>query len=183
MYTSVKRTIEKELIPFSVITVSFFLLTALIRYAIVPFWSGASAVRNEVFRYKRLIKAKDEYVELKNIIREKHKDLEKKHTELTHGLGDPNDLSGLLQMIFDKAWESGIRFDKTLPKKEFRGPDYVHYPIMLEMTTTYNSLGKFIASLERMPQIVRVNRVAITSKNNELISVHILITCFLALKQ
>lgn len=183
MYTSVKRTIEKELIPFTTLVLSFFIFTVLLRYVVVPCRLRGAEVRREVFKYKKLIRGSSEYDELKNEIREKQKCLEKKHTELTQGLADPHDLSGLLQMIFDKAWEADIRFDKTIPQQEVRGKDYIHYPVLLEMTTTYYSLGEFISSLERMPQIVNVERIAITAKSSETVHARVLITCFLGIQK
>ena len=183
MYTFIKRAINKELIPSIVLVLSLFLCTVLLRYAIIPSLEHSVVLGDELTRYKALTQGDDKYNKLKDEIRDKQKALEKKHTELTKGLADPHDLSGLLQMIFDKAWEAEIRFDKTVPEKEVKGKDYIHYPVLLEMTTTYNRLGKFISSLESTPQIVRVNRVAITAKDDENIHCRVLITCFLSLKK
>ncbi len=182
MYVVIKRTIEKELFPFSALILAVFVSSVLVRYAIVPDWLQNATIRKEVRKYQTLIRRTTEYDELKNAIREKQQMLEKKHTELTQGLADPHDLSGLLQMIFDKAWEVDIRFDKTIPQTEVRGADYIYYPVLLEMRTSYNSLGKFLASLERMPQIVRVDRVAITATTEKNIYARLRITCFLSLQ-
>ena len=183
MYTFIKRAIDKELIPSIVLVLSLFLCTMLLRYAIIPNIEHSVVLGDELTRYKTLTQGDDKYNKLKDEIRDKQKALEKKHTELTKGLADPHDLSGLLQMIFDKALEAEIRFDKTVPEQEVKGKDYIHYPVLLEMTTTYNRLGKFISSLENIPQIVRVNRVAITAKDDENIHCRVLITCFLSLKK
>lgn len=183
MYTFIKRAIDKELIPSIVLVLSIFLCTVLVRYAIIPNLNHSVVLGDELTRYKALTQGDDKYNKLKDEIRNKQKALEKKHTELTKGLADPHDLSGLLQMIFDKAWEAEIRFDKTVPEKEVKGKDYIHYPVLLEMTTTYNRLGKFISSLENIPQIVRINRVGITAKDDENIHCRVLITCFLSLKK
>lgn len=166
--------------PLAVLTLAFCLFTMVVRYAIVPGWQRNTSIRNEVRNYKTLIQGDNEYNALKNTLREKQRLLEKKHTDLTQGLADPHDLSGLLQMIFDKAWEADIRFDKTVPQPEVQGTDYIHYPVQLEMTTSYTSLGKFIASLERIPQIVRVERIALTAQSDGLLYVRILITCYLS---
>lgn len=182
MYAVVKRTIEKEFIPISTLILAVFVFTVLVRYSIVPGWLRNATIRKEVRNYQTLIRRTTEYDELKNAIREKQQLLEKKHTDLTQGLADPHDLSSLLQMIFDKAWEVDIRFDRTIPQTEVRGTDYIHYPVLLEMRTSYNSLGKFIASLERMPQIVRVDRVAVTATEEENIYARLRITCFLSLQ-
>ena len=183
MYAIIKRAIDKELIPSVSLVLSLFICTALLHYILIPNIRQSIVLREELSRYKSLIRGDEKYDKLKTEIREKQKELEKKHTELTRGLADPHDLSGLLQMIFDKAWQVEIRFDKTVPQKEIKGKDYIHYPVLLEMTTTYNQLGKFISSLENIPQIVRVNRVAVMAKDDEKILSRVLITCFLGLQK
>lgn len=183
MYAFIKRAIDKELIPSVSLVLSVFICTALLHYVIIPNIKHTIVLRDELSRYKSLIRGDEKYGKLKTEIREKQKELEKKHTELTRGLGDPHDLSGLLQMIFDKAWQAEIRFDKTVPQKEAKGKDYIHYPVLLEMTTTYNQLGKFISSLENIPQIVRVDRVAVMAKDDKNIYARVLITCFLSLQK
>lgn len=183
MYAFFKRTITRELLPIIIFSGSIFFVTLIGVEFIVPLVKNIIIVRERVNHYQSLIRGSSEYKELKDDIREKQKELEKKHTEITQGLADPHDLSGLLQMIFDKAWEANIRFEKTLPQNEFRGKDYIHYPVILEMITSYKALGKFISSLERIPQIVHVDRLAINADESNDIQARILITCFLRLKE
>ncbi len=181
MYSAIKRKIENELVPIALLILSFFIFTALLLFAVELYWQQGAKVRKEVTWYKTHINSSSKYEELKNKIKEKQKLLEQKHTELTQGLADPHDLAGLLQMIFDKAWQVDIQFDKTVPQDEQRKKDYIHYPVLLEMTTDYISLGKFISSLELMPQIVHIDRVGINAKTNKKIQARMLITCFLRL--
>ncbi len=182
MYAFIKRAIEKELLSITALAMAMFVFTAILRYSIVPGWQRNVSIRREVAKYESLIRRDTEYNELKNAIRQRQKLLEQKHTELTQGLADPHDLSGLLQMIFDKAWDADIRFDRTIPQPESRGKDYIHYPVLLEMTTSFGSLGKFITSLERIPQIVRVDRVALSALKDGQVHARVLITCFLSLQ-
>ena len=182
MYTAFKRTIVREVLPVTTLVFSILIFTIIARFIILPVWLTGSADRSNVFRYKALISGQTDYEELKKEIRQKQTLLEKKHTNLTEGLADPRDLSGLLQMIVDKAWNADIRFNKIIPQQEVRGKDYIHYPVELEMQTNFNSLGKFISSLERMPQIVSVDKVAITAINGTSIQGLILITCYLSKK-
>lgn len=181
MYLIIKRTIDKEYIPLAIFIASICISSVLMLRVVLPLWQSATMAKRELVIYQSLVKGTSEYEELKNEIREKQKLLEIKHTELTQGMADPHDLSGLLQMIFDKAWAADIRFDKTMPQKEIHGRDYIHYPVSLEMTTTYNNFGMFISSLEKLPQIVRIDRTQITALPGESIAAKILVTCFLSL--
>ena len=46
------------------------------------------------------------------------------------------------------------------------------------MTTSYRSLGRFVSSLEQLPQALRIDRLAITEEKNGLM-VRLLVTCFI----
>ena len=59
------------------------------------------------------------------------------------------------------------------------GADFVRYPVLLETATTYRSLGGFIAALEALPHMVRIDRIAVSASADDKISVKILVTCFL----
>jgi|GEM_PF-1890739 len=182
MFLTIKRILEKEFIPVAACVFAVFIFTTLGKYTVIPAWRERVLLRSEVAKYRKLISGDSKYNELKKIIRKKHAQLEQKHTSLTQGLADPRDLSGLLQMIFDKAWEAGIRFDKTIPEQEIKDKDYIHYPIVLEMTTTFNRMGQFTSLLEQIPQIVRVERVSLIARDTEAVSARMLITCFVSLK-
>jgi Tfp pilus assembly protein PilO len=86
-----------------------------------------------------------------------------------------------LQIIFDRAGKQHIRFDRTIPQEEKRVKNLITYPVILEMTTDYNTLGKFISSLEEIPHLVSIDRVGVAVKNNGDISARVLITCFLGI--
>jgi Tfp pilus assembly protein PilO len=91
---------------------------------------------------------------------------------------DQKDLSGLLQMLFDIAWQHEIKIDKTTPQSEVAGNEVVRYPIVLEMNTSYHQLGNFISSLERIPHILRIDRLALTLEKTGNIKAHMRVTCF-----
>ncbi len=181
MYTSIKRIIKKESVVLFAIAVSALMCSILCRVGIELFWHSSNDLREEVKIYETLIDGSSEYNEFKEEIKEKQTQLEQKHTELTQGLADPHNLAGLLQMIFDKAWEFDIRLDKTVPQQEVQGTDYIQHPVQLEMTTNYAAFGKFIASLEQIPQIVRVDRTGVVATENQKIHARVLLTCFLRL--
>jgi Tfp pilus assembly protein PilO len=94
-------------------------------------------------------------------------------------MGDPTDLSALLGVLIDRADSAGVRFVRIQPQGESSAGDYVLYPVVLEFATAFDPLAKLIASLESLPQLVRVDRVAVTAAHEGKLNVSILCTCFL----
>lgn len=183
MLIRIKRTLTAELLALTCLCVSLCLSLAGMRYLLLPRLTTIVALRQEVARYSTLITGSTQYDELKNEIRQKQKLLEQKHTLITQGLADPRDLSSLLQLIFDKAWESRIKLDKTTPQEEVRTKESLQYPLVLELTNSYTNFGTFISALEKIPQIVRIERVAVTALDAGQIQAKLLVTCSLALQE
>lgn len=183
MRSSIKIFCEKEIIAILGAGMSFFLATLLVRYIALPAWDGARAAYTGLTQYQALISGTSTDNKLRKEIMAKERLLKEKHAALIKDIRVPHDLSGLLQILFDKAWEVKIRFDRTMPQPERQERDFIAYPVILETITDYNSLGKFISSLEEIPQLVSVDRMAITVKTNDAVAVRMLITCFLAVSE
>jgi len=151
----------------------------LVRHAAVPLWRSARATDAELAGYRRIMSSGDAAGSIQRQIISTRESLDAKLDELSAGLGNLGDLSALLQMLIEKARESDIRFVKMLPQAEQPGADFVRYPVLLETATTYRSLGGFIAALEALPHMVRIDRIAVSASADDKISVKILVTCFL----
>jgi type IV pilus assembly protein PilO len=179
MHTNLIERLEREAIPVAVVSAGVFIFTFGLRLG-VGHWSVAMAKRTEARRYHTLIENSDNYRELRSRIEAKREALNQRLDTLTAGLRDAHDLSGLLQMIFDKAYEAGMRIDRTEPQREESGKDFVKYPVILETTTTYHRLGAFVSSLEKMPQVVRVERLSLVSSRGGDVHAKLLVTCFVS---
>ncbi|MBN1982590.1 MAG: type 4a pilus biogenesis protein PilO [Chitinivibrionales bacterium] len=179
MLAHIKRTITIEIFALTALSVSLCIATAGCRYFLLPALHSMQKTRLEVIRYKELISGTSQHDALKKEIWTRQKQLEQKHTALTQGLADPRNLSGMLQLIFDKAWEAKIKMDKTIPQDEVKKKDIVLHPVILEMTTNFGNLGTFVSLLEKIPQAIRIDRVALTAQEGGLMKARILVTCFL----
>lgn len=98
-------------------------------------------------------------------------------SETTH------DISGFLETLIDKAKISDIRFVKMVPQEESHNQDFTLSPIVLDFTTSYNSLGQFVSAIERTPQMYRINRLYIEAKGEGKVDVKLMITCFIPLQE
>jgi Tfp pilus assembly protein PilO len=81
-------------------------------------------------------------------------------------------------LLIARAGAADIRFVKMLPQQEVVHGDRIEFPVVLETTASYHSLGRFVSSLEKLPAVLRIERLAITAQKSDL-DVKILITCFL----
>lgn len=178
MHTTFIDRLEREAVPIALLAAGLFVLSTGLRFG-PGRWPDVAARRAEAERYRMLIENSGNYRELRTRIEEKQHALEARLDTLTAGLRDAQDLSGLLQMIFDKAFEAGLRIDRTEPQGEEEGKDFIKYPVIIEASTTYHRLGAFVSSLERMPQVIRVERLSLASSKNN-VDARLLVTCFVS---
>jgi Tfp pilus assembly protein PilO len=179
MHADIESKINIYLIPFSALAVSLCLAAVTLHFAITPWVQGIARDRATIANLRQVIETESGSAIIVKEIQAKQARLQEKMSSLTSNFVDPSDLSGLLQMIFDKAWKANIKFDKTQPQPEIRGEDFILYPIVFEMTTTYNAFGHFISELEKMPQVVRIDRVALDAVAGGKVEAKIMLSCFL----
>lgn len=180
MYAIVRKIIQKEYISIFILSTSLLISVWTFSNFGLPLLKSNISTQRQIKEYSVLINDSKNNTILKTEILKKQEELEKKHTVLTSGMADASDLSSLLQLIFDKAWKNKIRFDKTTPQAMIETSTSIHYPVILELTTDFNKLGRFVSSLEAMPQIMRVQRLAVTSKSKDSVSAVLQVTCFLS---
>lgn len=180
MLNSFINIFKKEYYSLTILSISLLISTILIKSVVLPIWVKNIGINKQIKEYSILVDDSKNNTILKKEILKKQKLLEEKHTNLSSGMADASDLSALLQLIFDKAWKNNIRFDKTTPQEMVTTKTSINYPVLLELTTEYNKLGTFISSLEAMPQIMRVERVAVTAKGSNKVSAIMMVTCFLS---
>ena len=102
-----------------------------------------------------------------------------KNEALSRHFGEMKDLPGALRMLIEKANAADIQFVKMQPYSEHAAGKEGSYPIVLEMTASYHSLGRFISSLEEIPHMVHVDRLAITAIRKAMLDIRIQLTCHL----
>lgn len=181
MHAQSFRRLAGEIIPLAVVSCAMLLSLALARYALVPQCRAYRAADAEVSHVKTLVSDKDRYGAIRARLLGKQQQLAQAYGRLAPSQSGPaaGDLPGLLQLLIGRAKEADIRFVKMLPQQETLRQGRSEYPVILEMTTAYHSLGRFVSSLEELPRFFRVERLAVTAQNNGL-DVRLLVTCFLA---
>lgn len=180
MLNSFINLFKKEYYSLVILSTALLFSAFIIKSVALPILVKNVGTSKQIKEYSVLVDDSKNNTILKKEILKKQKLLEEKHTNLSSGMADASDLSALLQLIFDKAWKNNIRFDKTTPQQMITTKTSINYPVLLELTTEFNKLGTFISSLEAMPQIMRVERVAVSAKGRGKVLAILMVTCFLS---
>lgn len=139
---------------------------------------SCSTVAAQSAVYRGLVSDNNRYGAIKEQLILKKSALEDTRARFALATLQTGDLSSILQLLISRAKESDIRFVKMLPETDSKASPN-SYPVVLEMNTSYHSLGRFIASLESLPHIFLIQRLAINSEKND-INVRMLVSCVLA---
>jgi Tfp pilus assembly protein PilO len=179
MYSTINRFLTDDPVPFFAVSIALLITILIARSWLVPQYYRFENKKITVDHYRDLVSDKGNYANIKSRITDNQTALEESISSLSAGFIDARDLSGLLNMLIQKAKQSDIQFVKMQPHQESVSADFIRYPVLLDMTTTYHSLGNFIAELERTPHMVRIERIAITSTSVNAIAAKVLLTCYL----
>jgi len=85
-------------------------------------------------------------------------------------------ISGILEELISRSKESGIVLAKIQPQVETRSDNFISIPVLIETTTDYYNLSRFITSLETLPHILQISRLAIETNRNGGLNVRLLVT-------
>jgi Tfp pilus assembly protein PilO len=179
MFIAAFRRLAGEIVPILVLSCAALGLLAAMRIAAVPQWRELRTLSREISRSTELVSDKNRFQTVTAGLLDKKEQLTRLYSRVAPAQNSPAsaDLSGILQLLIQRAKEADIRFVKMEPIEETQRKGQ-EYPVVLEMATSYESLGRFVSSLEEMPRQLSVDRLAITAQKNGL-DVRILVTCFL----
>jgi Tfp pilus assembly protein PilO len=176
------KPVSALIIPVLVFSCSALVSLLIMRYSMIPQWEAWTANKTVLASYRNSISDENGSATLKKRLVENKDSLKIKYDDLMRETGGSHDLSGVLQMIIAKANAADIKFVKMQPQAETKSGTSTIYPMVLELTATYYSYGRFIAALEMQPSIVQVDRIAITAQKNGSLDIRTLITCFIQTK-
>jgi Tfp pilus assembly protein PilO len=180
MLVTAFRRLAGEIVPILVFSCAALGALAVMRAVVVPQWRCLRDLSGDVSRHRALASDTSRLREITAQLLDKKEKLVRQCALVApRQAGPPSaDLSGILQLLITRAKEADIRFVKMEPIEETQHKGLGEYPVVLQMTTSYQSLGRLVSSLEELPRQLSVGRVAITAVKNGL-DVRILVTCFL----
>ena len=178
MHVASVRYLKNELAPILALGAALAVGAWLARAAVLPQVERARELSAQVSRYDSLLAVADGLPVLVSSIRDINRQLHEKLDGISFGWSDPEDLSGLLEMLIERARASDIQFVRIQPQAQKPGEGYVAHPVLLEFTCGHRPLGTFLASLESQPHVARINRLAVTARTAREMDVRVLLTMF-----
>jgi Tfp pilus assembly protein PilO len=173
------KSLTALIVPALVFSCSALFSLLAMRYWMAPQWEALTANKAVLASFRDSIVKDTGNSLLKKQLVENRDSLKIKYDDVLRETGGARDLSGVLQMIIAKANAADIKFVKMQPQAETKSGTSIVYPMVLELTATYYSYGRFIAALETLPWVVRVERMAITVQKTGLLEIRTLVTCFI----
>jgi hypothetical protein len=179
MHNESYRRLGKAATPLLMFSCAVLLSLVFVRFVGIAQWRSFSYATERIARIRSVLSGKNGPETLKSRLLNLQDSLAGACASLSREYGDTKDLSGILRLLISKANAAQIQFVKMRPPSEAASGNVATYPLVLELTTSYQCLGRFVSSMESLPHLVRVDRIAITAVRNNMVEARILVTCFL----
>jgi Tfp pilus assembly protein PilO len=179
MFRAFLKTLYNESLPALIAGLAICAALLVSTGLVVPQTRAAATRLAALAGYRVLAIANNSHEAVRERIVSDRQKLEAKQALLTGGLTGHGDISATLQLLMEQGRSANVRFIRVQPQAERHDNGLVLYPVLLETSTSYQSLCRLIAAFEAIPHLVRVDRIGITSTTSSSMSVNILVTCFL----
>lgn len=182
MFIDLVKKVVNEALVLCILAVSCFLLTAGMHYVIVPRFNELRSKADQLDHYKSFVSSETGYSHLKNEIQGRISSLKSRIKLHSATQEEVTDVSSYYEILINKAKISDISFVKMQPQKESANQDFTLIPVILEFNTTYHALGSFLSSLEKMPHLFRIDRLAMDAKSEGKLDVKLMINCLIPIR-
>ena len=183
MQRTIIGKLNSEALPILTLSLTLLIATAMMKYLIAPGWKDLQNAKERLGKYETLISSESGFAQIKNDIEQKNLQLHKKLETLSGNAGDSRDIASYLKLLIDKARTADIRFVKMQPQTDEKNEDFIFSPVLLEMSTTYYALGRFVSALEKLPHNFKVNRLSIDAQSNGKINVKLLVISIIPIQE
>lgn len=178
MHNGLVQKLTKNSVFVLIVCTGALVFCAALRYVAQPQWTSFIENREKIRKYDFYISSTDGFDRVKE-------EIDKKNTLLEHKLDSipsrlpSRSISSILEELISRARRENILFSKIQPQKETKTNELVEIPVLLHMKTDYHSLGRFVASLETLPQILQVSKLALQTDDSGKLDIKILVTCLI----
>jgi Tfp pilus assembly protein PilO len=179
MHTDNRQSINGAALAVLIFSFAVLFSLALVRFIAQPQWGSFASNRTRLTDMKKALRGENGLKAIQTRLLTQQDSLAGAYEAISRDFGETKDLPGALRMLIEKANAADIQFVKMQPRPDGAG-DAGSYPIVLEMTASYHSLGRFISSLEAIPHVIHVDRMAITANRNPMLDIRIQLTCYLS---
>lgn len=169
------KLIRHERIPLLVLGVCVWAGIFALRSVAQPHMERAARVRKTITEYDSVLAESGEYAVLRERLKEINDSLRVIRDGVSGGMPRSSDVSGILEMLIARARAADIGFVSIKPQQDSRKDAPAEYPVLLEFSSTYAALGKFIAGLESQPHIARIERLGVSARSSRVVEVRMLV--------
>lgn len=179
MRAAIVRYVESERVPLIALAAAVWVAAAALGHWALPQMVQARATVSEVAQYDSVLAEAGSADLLRRRLVSTNDSLHAILAAATGGMARASDLSGMLQMIIERARAAGVGFVSVKPQPRVRDGTLESYPVLLEFDCAYQPLVRFVSGLEAQPHIARVDRLALTARSARSIDVKMLLSVFL----
>ncbi|MDR2727823.1 MAG: type 4a pilus biogenesis protein PilO [Chitinispirillales bacterium] len=142
----------------------------------VPQWSEYKERTARIKHYDTFISSSEGFDKMRRELELKNEILKSKLAGASTRILS-HSVSGVLEELIIRSKESGVVLAKIQPQAETKSGNSVSVPVLLESTTDYYKLSRFIASVETLPEILQISRIAVETNRSGELNVKLLVTC------
>lgn len=179
MHSATLRTLIEERVPVGLLAVALWLCATLGVVWGVPQARRNAELRSSVAEYDTVLATSGGHTILIERLTLAEDSLNATLERMSGGMARASDLSGLLQMLIERARAADIGFVNVRPQAQGKDDAAGAYPVLLEFTTSYHSLGRFVAGIEAQPNLARIERMAVSAQSARALEARLLLTVLL----
>lgn len=179
MHVKIIESLKRESFTIFIVCLAIFISIAGLIHFVLPSYHKMNHSSHKLTTYHDLISSKNGYSKIKQEIEKKNKILSGRLDALSAAASGSEDLSFYLETLIGKAKVSDIQFVKMQPQNETRTSDFILCPVVINLTTNYHALGQFVSSIEKLPHMFKVERLAMESTTIGKLETRILVTCYI----
>ncbi|MCL2689219.1 MAG: type 4a pilus biogenesis protein PilO [Chitinispirillia bacterium] len=141
----------------------------------IPQWSSYKEHTERIRHYDTFILSSEGFDKMRKELELKNETLKSKLNSASVHIPSRS-ISGILEELISRSKESGVVLAKIQPQAETKSENSASILVLIEATTDYDKLIRFITSLETLPQILQISRAAIETNRNGELNVRLLVT-------
>lgn len=176
MHSFTYRKITREAPLIAIISGSLMIIALVANILGIPVYNRILRQQKEFSYYESRISSESDYGDLKQDILQKIGHLQTYKQQSDHNI-PATDISSYLEYLITLGRENNISFTRMQPQAERSEGEYTIHPLLLVLTTGYHNLGTFVSSLEQLPHLYRIERLALDAGEPDQCTVKILLHC------
>ncbi len=161
--------------------VASLLSCALFFLAVIPQWFTYKERVERIEYYDAYISSSEEFDTIRLDLESQNELLRLKLRGVSAGISSRS-LSDILQELINRGKECGVVLAKIQPLSEIKSADAEMISVFLETNADYAEIGRYVASLETLPQIIQIRKIAVETTSSGKLNAKLFVNCRITTK-